>query len=175
MKSVVSTKAFVIVCIGALIAAYGIGLGIRKIRFAGAKIQAKVVTKSRKPAEKPLTYKVAAKPGITPETTAQSTDNPSPEEEPGLSDESTQPTREQFANVFEEERPEPVRERFGGRRREGGPQPSERGGRPQLSEEDHSNLREEMRELRERRDEMTEEEMKKAQAEILERYGLGPR
>ncbi len=176
MKSSGSTKAFVIVCIGALITAYGIGLGIRKIRFAGVEAQAKVVTKSRKPAEGPAKYKVAAKPGTPPETPSQSTDNPSPEEKPGLSSERTQPMREQFTNVSEEEKPEDMRERFSGRRqREGRPGHSERGSWAQLSEEDKAKLREEIHELMDRAEEMTEEERNKAQAEIHEKYGLSSR
>jgi succinate dehydrogenase/fumarate reductase flavoprotein subunit len=146
MKKSEPTKAFVIVCIGALIAAYGIGLAIRKIRFAGAQAKAKVVTKSKKPAEEPAKDTVAAEPGTTPETPVQSQDTPSAEEE--------------------EERPEPVRERFASRSQEG---------RLQISEEDMAKLREEMRELMDRRHEMTKEELRKAQAEIHEKYGLPPR
>jgi hypothetical protein len=65
MKKSEPTIPFVIVCIGALIAAYAIGLEIRKIRFKGAQIPAKVVTKSKKPAEGPAKDKVAAKPSTT--------------------------------------------------------------------------------------------------------------
>ena len=77
-----------------------------------------------------------------------------------------QGVREQFANVSEEERPEAVRERFGGTKREGRIQLS------QLSEEDHEKFREELREVmaRARAEKMTEEETKRAMAEIVEKY-----
>ena len=81
MKKSGPTIAFVIVCIGAIIAACGIGLGIRRIRFTGAEGQAKMVTKSKKPAEEPAKDKVAAKPSTTPEIPGESQDRPSPEEE----------------------------------------------------------------------------------------------
>ncbi|MHC4188956.1 MAG: hypothetical protein ACYSUB_04680 [Planctomycetota bacterium] len=86
MKKSEPTIPFVIVCIGALIAAYAIGLEIRKIRFKGAQIPAKVVTKSKKPAEGPAKDKVAAKPSTTLETPDQSQDTASAEEESTLSE-----------------------------------------------------------------------------------------
>ncbi len=62
-----------------------------------------------------------------------------------------------------------MRERFGGRRRGEG-----RGGFSQLSEEDRENLRAEMEELGARADEMSEEEMRQARSEIMEKYGITP-
>ncbi|MHC4484995.1 MAG: hypothetical protein ACYS4T_07260, partial [Planctomycetota bacterium] len=126
MKKSEPTIPFVIVCIGALIAAYAIGLEIRKIRFKGAQIPAKVVTKSKKPAEGPAKDKVAAKPSTTLETPDQSQDTASAEEESTLSDETTQRTGAQFTIISKEERPDSMRESR--------PQLSEREGRPQLSE-----------------------------------------
>jgi hypothetical protein len=184
MKKSEPTIPFVIVCIGALIAAYAIGLEIRKIRFKGAQIPAKVVTKSKKPAEGPAKDKVAAKPSTTLETPDQSQDTASAEEESTLSDETTQRTGAQFTIISKEERPDSMRESR--------PQLSEREGRPQLSErksitqlselseedlseEDKAKLKEELREFMDRAKDWTVEETRKARAEIYERYGLPTR
>ena len=78
--------------------------------------------------------------------------------------------------ISEEERPEPMQEDSPQlSEREGNPQLSGREGRPRLSEEEHAKFRGEMRELMDRSYEMTREEWKKAQAELYERYGFGPR
>ena len=175
MKKSAPTIIFVIVCLGAIIAAFAVGLGIRKIRFAGVDTRAEVVAESKKPAEKPVRDEVAAKPSTTPQTPAQLEDTSSQEEEPGFSGERMQGMKEQPANVSEEE-PEPMREsRPQLSEREGRPQLSQQEAWAQLSQEDKDKLREEMRELMDRRDEMTNEEMKNAQAEIRERYGLPSR
>lgn len=149
-----------------IIVAFAIGFGIREVRIAGAPAQPKVVAKSDKPAEEPAKEKVivAAEPGNTVETSAESQGTASAEEEPTLSSNTTQGTTAQFTIISKEERPEPMRE-----------------GRPQithfseLSEEDQAKLKEDMQEFMDRAGKMTLEERKKATAEIKERYGLPSR
>jgi len=114
MKTSAPKIAFVVVWLGVLIAAYVIGLGIKKIRFSEAEAQVKVVAKSEKPAEELARDKVAAKPNTTPETPIEWEDSPSPEEEPRLSGERMQGIRSQFTNGSEEESPGAVPERSGG-------------------------------------------------------------
>ena len=75
------------------------------------------------------------------------------------------PSREDFANMTEEERRAAfakMRERFGGRQREAG---------PQLSEEDRAKLREDYEKLRENWPQMSDEEKQKVEAEFREKYG----
>jgi hypothetical protein len=53
MKKSGTSTLFVLVCIAVLIAAYGIGLGIRKVRFAGVETQVSAAAETEKPAGKP--------------------------------------------------------------------------------------------------------------------------
>jgi len=52
MKQSGITRLFVSFCIAVLFAAYGVGLGIRQIRFAGIETQASAAVKPEKPADK---------------------------------------------------------------------------------------------------------------------------
>jgi len=54
MKQSEKTRLFPLVCIAVLLAAYGVGLGVRKMRFAGAAEQVSAADiKPGKPADKP--------------------------------------------------------------------------------------------------------------------------
>jgi hypothetical protein len=53
MKQSETTGLFISVCIAVLLGAFGIGLGIRQIRFARVETQASVAVKPEKPADKP--------------------------------------------------------------------------------------------------------------------------
>jgi len=47
------TRSFVLACIAVLLAAYGAGLGVRKIRFTGIEEQAPAVADTEKPVDEP--------------------------------------------------------------------------------------------------------------------------
>ena len=54
MKQSEKTRLFPLVCIAVLLAAYGVGLGVKTMRFAGAEEQASAAAvKPEKPADKP--------------------------------------------------------------------------------------------------------------------------
>jgi hypothetical protein len=76
---------------------------------------------------------------------------------------------ERFQNMSEEERQE-----FMARMRERGGRTRGGGAFSQLSEEDRENLRAEMEALGARAGELSEEEMRQARNEILEKYGITP-
>lgn len=183
MKQSGTSTLFVLVCIAVLIAAYGIGLGIRKVRFAGSEAQASTTAKPEEPADTSTKDPVAADTSAASEPSEEAQEEQSQDEEQGEPDpERERPEgrrmmgegmRERFQNMSEEERQEAMaqmRERFGGRGRGEG-----RGGFSQLSEEDRDNLRAEMEELGTKAGEMSEEEMRQARSEILEKYGITPR
>jgi hypothetical protein len=176
MKQSGMTIVFVIVCIGVLVAAYGVGVCFREIRFHRARIGSEVAVKTDKPGTGSQPEKVAQKP--TPAPAKPDPNRPALAQDqedrpfrprmgefgrmPGM------PTREELENMSEEERRaaiDKMRERmggFGGRQREGG---------PQLSEEDRAKMREEFEKLRENWDQMSEEEKQKVEAQFREKYG----
>jgi 23S rRNA pseudouridine2605 synthase len=169
MKQSGTTIIFLIVCIGVLLAAYGIGIGIREIRFRGAKVEPEAVAGAEKPANEPPKEQVGARSRPARGTAETPEPRPSSEEGARPGADRMMGMRERFENMSEEEREKAIaemRERFGGRRREGG---------PQLSEEDRAKMREELEELRARSEEMSEEEREKARAQIFEKYGISPR
>ena len=53
MKPPGKSTLFPLVCIAVLLAAYGVGLGVRKMRFAGVEEQASGAAGTEKPADKP--------------------------------------------------------------------------------------------------------------------------
>jgi hypothetical protein len=179
MKKSGITIVFVIVCMGVLVAAYGVGVCIREIRFFRAQAGTGTVEKSEK-TEAPSESKYVAQEPSPPGEEQESEDHPAPADRdrkdrpprsrmsdsggrPGM------PSREELENMSEEERRETfaqMRERFGGRRRGGG---------TQLSEEDRTKMREELEALREKSDDMSDEERAEARAKIFEKYGITPR
>ena len=180
MKQSGKSSLFVLICIAVLLASYGVGLGVRKVRFAGIKAQASVAPKPEKSAEKSKpdgTDKIVADaaPQTGDEPQEEQSRQEEPQEEPSRRRQRPEGgrmmgegMRERFQNMSEEERQEMMarmRER-GGRR--GG------GAFTQLSEEDRESLRAEMEELGARAGEMSEEEMREARGQIMEKYGITP-
>lgn len=167
MKKTGFTIVFVIACIGILVAAYGIGVCIRKIRFRAAQAETAVTTMTDQPGTQTKPEGGVKKP--TPSAGDRESEGELPRPRmggpggiPGM------PTREELENMSEEERRAAIaqmRDRFGGRRREGG---------PQLSEEDRAKMREEIEAIRERWEEMSDEEKEKVEAEFREKYGFFP-
>lgn len=175
MKKNGMTIVFVIVCVGVLVAAYGVGVCIREIRFSRAQAKTQETAKSSPSAPSSPSQRMAQKqipngPEGRPALDAQESENQPPGQMIGGPDGAPgMPTREQLENMSEEERREAfaqMRQRFGGRQREGG---------SQLSEEDRTKMREELEALRERSEEMSEEEMAEARTKIFEKYGITPR
>ena len=169
MKQSGTTIVFVIVCIGVLVAAFAIGLCIRQIRFGGAENESATVAKPEKSAAELKTRRAQAKqmPGIGGQ---EGSGAPSTEDRTALVEQRAG-MRERFENMTDEEREAfraQMRERFGGRRRDMGPQ-------LQLSEEDRTKMREEIDALREKWDQMSEEEREEARNQISEKYGFTPR
>jgi len=170
MKQSGTTIIFVIVCIGVLIAAYVVGICIRGIRFGGVENESKAVAVSEKAVTESKAQGVKAMPA--PETSGPPRGF-FPGQKPG-SEQDRAAMKERFENMTEEEKQQAraaTREKFSGRRREGGPQV----GGPQLSDEDRTKMMEEIEGLRERWEEMSEEEREEARAQMLEKYGFVPR
>jgi hypothetical protein len=169
MKKSGTTIAFVIVCIGVLVAAFAVGLCIREIRFRGATNEPVTVSKSEKSAGELETRRAQARqmPGIG----GMDRGGELSTEERAALVEQRAGMRERFENMTDEEREAfraQMRDRFSGRRRDMGAQ-------LQLSEEDRAKMREEIDSLREKWDQMSEEEREKARNQISEKYGFTPR
>ncbi len=167
MKQSGTTIVFVLVCVGVLVAAYAIGVGIREIRFGGDGNESKTaIAPEKSPGELEMNpARVRRMPG--PGGMDRGGDL-SPEERAGLVEQRAG-MRERFENMSEEEREEfraKMRDRFGGRRRDMG---------PQLSEEDRTKMREEIEEIRAGWEEMSEQEREEARKKISEKYGFTPR
>jgi len=187
MKQSGITTLFILVCIAVLVAAYGVGLGVKKIRFARAeaKVTASSETTRRADQSESDGRKVASDEGDPNEQSEEAQEDKEVAEEPNAeSDEDVAAgpdrpegeremmggMRERFQNMSDQERREAIaraRERFGGRARRAGPL-------AQLSEEDTEKLRAEMEELAARAGEMTDDQRRQARNEILEKYGIDP-
>ena len=188
MKQSGKSNLFALVCIAVLLGAYGVGLGVKKVRFAGIGEQAWATAGPEKSADKlesddekvaaekgDSSEEVAAEPSEEPvEEVAARPERPEGRRRGGMMGEGM---RERFQNMSEEERQEAMaqmRERFGGRSRGGG---EGRGGGAfsQMSEEDRENFRADMEKLGASAEEMSEEERRQARTEIFEKYGITPR
>ncbi|UCD94445.1 MAG: hypothetical protein JSU69_11905 [Candidatus Zixiibacteriota bacterium] len=180
MKEPRISRLFISMCIAVLLASYVVGLGIKKIRFAGVETEAAASPETDKPDDKSESDKdkVAADASPTSESSQERTEEPPAEPDEEVTAQPQRPggrrmmgegMRERFQNMSEEERQEfMARMRERGGRRGGG------GAFAQLSEEDRENLRAEMEELGTRAGELSEEEMRQARNEILEKYGITP-
>ena len=166
MKQSGTTIVFVLVCVGVLVAAFAIGICIKKIRFGAENesITANAPEKSTgELARNPAQARRMPGPGgmgrggeLSPEQRTELV-----EQRAGM--------RERFENMTDEEKEKfraQMRERFGGRRRDMA---------PQLSEEDRAKMIKEFEELRAKSEEMSEEEREEARRKISEKYGLTPR
>lgn len=157
---------FAAVCAVVLIAAYGIGLCVREMRFR----RAVTVPKTSEIQKTTVTNEEVTNPPVRRATLGppiQDNDSSlSGEERPGLREE--RPDRmERFGDMSEEERAQ-MRERFAGRRRGGGRFEN-------LSEEERAELEERRRQMRERMENMSEEERAEFRAQMRERFGGGRR
>jgi len=171
------SRLFILVCIAVLFASYGVGLGVRNIRFAGAEEQASAAAETEKPADKPESDENE----VVADTEASS----EPAEE--WTEETYEEPEEEFA--ARPERPEggrmmgaEMRERFQHRSDE------ERGrmelyvARAELDQENYGHIqeiwptlseevREEIRDIQERWPTMSEEERDSYRARSLEVFG----
>ncbi len=185
MKKSGKSNSFAVVCIVVLLGAYGVGLGVKKVRFAGVEEQTSADAGPEKPADEAET--VAASENAASEPSEELAEEPSeePEEELAARPERREGRRgmmgggmsERFQNMSEEERQEAfaqMRERMGSRGGRGGGEGGGRGGFSQMSEDDRENLRVEMEGLQAGADGMSEEDMRQARSEILEKYGITP-
>jgi hypothetical protein len=168
MKKSGTTVVFVLVCIGVLVAAFVIGICIRKIRFGtGNKSIAAAPEKS--PRELAREREQARRiPGT--EGMGRSSEL-SPEQRAELVEQRAE-MRERFENMTDEEREAfraQMRERFSGRRR------GDMGPQLQLSDEERAKMREDIDALREKWDQMSEAEREEARNQISEKYGFSPR
>jgi hypothetical protein len=167
MKKTGTTIIFVIVCIGVLVAAYGIGLCIKKIRLGETKNESVTAANPEKSAGEIENEQTQA--GQMPGVRGMDRERELSVEERTALVEQRAGLRERFEDMTDEEREEfraQMRERFGGRRRDSG---------PQLSEEDRAKMREEISALRARWDQMTEAEREEARNQIGDKYGFTPR
>lgn len=167
MKKSGTTIIFVLVCVGVLVAAFAIGICIRKIRL-GAENESIATVPEKSPIELAREREQARRmPGI--EGTGRDSEL-SPEQRAELVEQRAG-MRERFENMTDEEREAfraQMRERFGGRRPDMGPQ-------LQLSDEERAKMREEIDELRAKWEGMSEEEREEARDQISEKYGFTPR
>jgi hypothetical protein len=163
MKRSGTTVIFVLVCIGVLVAAFAIGICIRKIRLGNESIT--TTTPEKSPSQLAREREEARRmPGA--EGTSRNSEL-SPEQRTALVEERAG-MRQRFENMTDEEREAfraQMRERFSSRRT---PQ-------LQLSDEERAKMREEIATLRENWDQMSEEEREKARNQISEKYGFSPR
>ncbi len=187
MKQSGRSTLFVLVCIAVLTAAYGVGLGVRKLRLAGFTIDISLGTDdAEKSDDKPATKPEPAKKVVADSATVvEPPDEDTPAEEP-LGDQpqefTGQPERpdfmamkERFQAMSEEEkqavpakkRKKPIDKAARGEGRG-------KGAFQQLSEEDREMFRTKMDALGARAGEMSEEEMRQARNELLQEYGINP-
>jgi len=187
MKQSGKSNLFALVCIAVLLAAYGVGLGVKKVRFAAVSEQVSTDLEPENPADESEDKAVATSEDSGPEPSEELAAEPSEEPAEEVAARPERPEgrrrggmmgegmRERFQNMSEQERQEAMaqmRERFGGRRRgEGGGG----GAFSQMSEEDRENFRAEMEALGARAGEMSDEERQQARTEIFEKYGLPTR
>ena len=170
MKKSGITILFVLVCIAVLVAAYGIGLWIKEMRLGGAKNESGAAAKSEKSAGE-LEGRQAQIRQMPGNEDVNRPDMNSPEGRAALA-EQRDAMRQRFENMTDEEREAfraQMRERFGGRRR------GDMGPGLQLTDEERTKMREEISALRERWDQMSEEEREQARNQISEKYGFTPR
>ena len=167
MKRSGTSRIFAIGCIGVLFASYGIGRGIRAVRFQGAEIEPKAVVEPESPAAE-------TRPMAMPGPRMAGPERGALQGQRGMSEEERAAMRDRFENMSEAEREDfraTMRDRFAGGGRRGG------GGEmlQNLSEEEMTQFREKMDDLRARWEEMSEEEQEQARAQMEEKYGFVPR
>lgn len=166
MKKSGTTVVFVLVCIGVLVAAFAIGICIRKIRLGDESV---ATAPEKSPGQIAREREQARRMPGTGQ--ASGAGDLSPEQRTELVQQRAD-MRERFENMTEEEQEQfraKMRERFSGRRR------GDMGSQIQLSDEDRAKMREEIDAIREKWDQMSEEEKEEARNQISEKYGFSPR
>ena len=168
-----STIVSVVVAVVVLVAAFAVGLCIREIRFRRVGAEPKAAeTQKQSIASQPQTDRPPAAPMFGPGGPGRER-GPSGEQRTGTVDDRAA-MKERFENMSEEEREKfksQMRDRFsgGGRRRGGGEM------FPNLTEEQRTEMREQMEKLREQWEQMSEEERQEVLAQMREKYGFTPR
>ena len=167
MKQSGTTVVFVLVCIGVLVAAFAIGICIRKFRFGNESITTTAPEKS--PSQLAREREQARR---MPGNEAMDRNSElSPEQRAELVEQRAD-LRQRFEGMTDEEQEAfraKMRERFNGRRR------GDMGPQLQLSDEERAKMREEIDALREKWDQMSEAEREEARNQISEKYGFSPR
>ncbi len=189
MKQSGRTTLFVLVCIAVLTAAYGVGLGVRKIRSTGINIHFSIGRdEAEQPADRPksepntkptkdvVATVTAAEPSDEDEAVA---DAPEEQQEvraarPEGAD--VQAKKERFQDLPEEEKQKIIaqkRKLFADKGRGEG---RGRGAWQKLSEEDQNTLRGKVEALgaQAKAGEISEEDMRRARSELLQEYGINP-
>jgi hypothetical protein len=168
MKQSGTTVIFVLVCVGVLVAAFAIGICIRKARFGGSEDESiTAIAPEKSPRELEMEREQARR---MPGTGGTDRGGELSTEERAELVKQREGMRERYENMTEEEQEQfraKMRERFSGRRR------GDMGSH--LSEEDREKLMKEFEELRARAEEMTEEEREEARRKIMEKYSLPSR
>jgi len=162
------------VCVAVLLGAWGIGLGIRHVRFRNAAIESQAATEPQLSAniQKP---NGVAEPKGEPAEMAQFRPEigplpPDEEKRPGgdLSEEEREAMKQRFENMSEQEKEEfkaQMRERTGGRRPQGGDRFRS------LSEEERARLKQQRGSMKQRFENMSEQEKEEFRAQMRERSG----
>jgi hypothetical protein len=185
MKQSGRTTLFVLVCIAVLTAAYGVGVGVRKLRVEGI-LNIPVGANTEKPPNKPKLKsdqaEVAADTGDAPEPAKgeEPTAEPSEEQQEELTARPERPDvmamKERFQAMSEEEQQEALAKRRKFNADNGRGEGRGKGTYQQLTEEEQSSYREKMEALgaKAKSGELSEEEMRQARGELMKEYGITP-
>jgi hypothetical protein len=182
MKLSGRTSLFALVCIAVLLGAYGVGLGVKKMRFAGVEEQTSAATETEKPADKPESdageivadTEASLEPSEELEEWAEE-----PYEEPG-EEFAARPGHPEGARMMGREMTERFHDMSGGERARMEVEVA----KAQLDQENYGHIqeiwpnlpeevREEIRDIQERWPTMSEEERDSYRAQSLEVFGGG--
>ncbi len=187
MKQSGRSNLFALVCIAVLLGAYGVGLGVRRVRFAGVEEQASAAAETEKPADKPESDEdeVVADTDASFEPSEELAEEPSEEPEQAYAEEA------EAEFVARPGRPEGGRmmggamgERFQNMHEEARARMEVEVAKTQLDEENYGHIQEiwptlseevkaEIRDIQERWPTMSEEERDSYRAQSLELFGRG--
>ena len=179
MKQSGISRLFILVCIAVLFASYGVGLGVRKIRLAGAAKKTVAAADTEKPVDKPESNddEVVADTDASLEASEELTEEPS--EEPA-EEFAARPGRPEGARMMGGE----MRELFRNRSEEEKTRMELQVAKAALDQENYGHVqeiwptlseevREEIRDIQERWPTMSEEERDYYRARSLEVFGGG--
>lgn len=177
MKQSEKTRLFPLVCIAVLLAAYGVGLGVKKVRFAAVAEQFLADLEPEKQADESEDEAVAASETPEPELSEEVAEEPS--EEP-VEEFAARPQGPEGQGMMDGE----IRERFQHRAEEEMARIQLEVAKADLDQENYGRLqemwptlpeqvREEIRDIQERWPTMSEEERDYYRAQSLELFGTG--